>query len=1148
MIKILHIIRQASVGGAFRSLIATAKYLSIFSDYQQRIVSLLSADPVAIKIAEEAGINVIALLNREAILQEIGNADIVHLHFWNSPEIYEFIRSGLPPMRLLIKFNVAGCYPPQIITKELIDYADFALATSPYAHESTIFQELPEKIRLEKTGMIYGATDFARLANFSPKPHNTFNVGYIGTVGFVKMHPNYVPMSAGINIPNIKFIICGKGDACAKLKTEVEALQVKERFEFQGYVEDIRSVIEVMDVFGYPLCKDNYSTVELVLQEVMYAGIPAVIFPYGGASRTVVDNYTGLIVKSELEYKQAIEYLYHHPEERQRLGENARKYAEQMFGGENAAKATHKLYQKLIRSPKAKKNWGKKANQSQKLYAADLFIQSIGNTESQFLVSMTSQDIQELLDADKKIAESSPLLYSKGAGGIFHYRSYYQKNGYLRLWSGLVLQQQGKHSEAIAEFAEANELGTHWRTSWYLAKSALELGKLDLAEEALTKVLAAEPDFSEAQEKLRYLGKETNIHTQKQHSVITPTKSETRQVVSEGTNRNLLLISSKSQETLRQASLPAKNGMTIFAIPKPFKEHIGVIQTNAIKSWTLLKPKPEIIIFGEEEGTEDIVKELGVRHVPNVQHNEYGTPLLSDMFAQAHKLASHDILTYVNSDIMLVSDFIPSVKYVSTLLEEFLIIGRRWNINITTLIDFNQQNWENELRRLVNKEAVLNTAYGMDYFTYPRHLFAQLPEFAIGRAAWDTWMVYNALIKKYPVVDASEVIMCVHQNHDYAHLPKGQFTAFHGIEAQRNRELGGYPLSCRTSDATWCLKFQQSNNTPRVSVVIPARNRPLYTQKAIESVLRQTYTSYEIIVVNNGPKDIVRPILEPYQNKIQYVYLEGQKPEILAALNHGINLAQGEFITFLHPDSYFLPERLALQVNCFDKGASSIDFVHSGWQIVNSSGEITLTVKPWCDLPELDWHIWKLWKIYKYAPTKAMMFRSDRVKLLGGFNTHLKEDIADVDFVIRMGIKFTETAWLRQPTYCLRLEEGTVASTPPKFVEHLELVLDNYFSLPEVPDWMRILESRARYNTWVWGAWSMYHHKNLTQMAKYLERAFNYTPYSTEQTVSDWVDSFIRFASEYGYTIDADRLTKIPEWEQVIEKVLTVSVQKSVIV
>ncbi|MGB3513196.1 MAG: glycosyltransferase, partial [Microcoleaceae cyanobacterium] len=252
MIKILHIIRQASVGGAFRSLIATAKYLSLFSDYKQRIVSLLSAESAAIKIAKETGMNVLASLNREAILQEIVNADIVHLHFWNTPEMYEFLRSGLPPMRLLIKFNVAGCYPPQIITKELIDYADFALTTSPYAHESPIFQQLPEKIRLEKTGMIYGATDFARIANISPQPHDTFNIGYIGTVGFVKMHPNYVPMSAEINIPNVKFIVCGKGDAYPKLKRQAEALQVKERFEFQGYVEDIRSVIELMDIFCYP--------------------------------------------------------------------------------------------------------------------------------------------------------------------------------------------------------------------------------------------------------------------------------------------------------------------------------------------------------------------------------------------------------------------------------------------------------------------------------------------------------------------------------------------------------------------------------------------------------------------------------------------------------------------------------------------------------------------------------------------------------------------------------------------------------------------------------------------------------------------------------------------------------------------------------
>lgn len=51
----------------------------------------------------------------------------------------------------------------------------------------------------------------------------------------------------------------------------------------------------------------------------------------------MINNYTGLVAQSESEYTQAIEYLYHHPEERLRLGRNAKEYAQQLFGAENVA-------------------------------------------------------------------------------------------------------------------------------------------------------------------------------------------------------------------------------------------------------------------------------------------------------------------------------------------------------------------------------------------------------------------------------------------------------------------------------------------------------------------------------------------------------------------------------------------------------------------------------------------------------------------------------------------------------------------------------------------------------------------------------------------------------------------------------------------
>src|ERR1041384_2312036 len=101
--------------------------------------------------------------------------------------------------------------------------------------------------------------------------------------------------------------------------------------------------------------------------------------------------------------------------------------------------------------------------------------------------------------------------------------------------------------------------------------------------------------------------------------------------------------------------------LTLYTIPKPFRDHIGVIQRNAIHSWTRLRPRCEIILFGDDAGVAAAAAELGVRHVPAIARNEYGTPLVSDVFAQAQRLATHELLCYINADIILTGDFLPAV-------------------------------------------------------------------------------------------------------------------------------------------------------------------------------------------------------------------------------------------------------------------------------------------------------------------------------------------------------------------------------------------------------------------------------------------------------------------------------------------------------
>jgi hypothetical protein len=228
--------------------------------------------------------------------------------------------------------------------------------------------------------------------------------------------------------------------------------------------------------------------------------------------------------------------------------------------------------------------------------------------------------------------------------------------------------------------------------------------------------------------------------------------------------------------------------LTFFTIPKPFRGHVAIIQRNAIRSWALLQPASEVILFGNDEGTAEVASELGVRHVPNIVRNEYGTPLVDDVFEKAQDLAGHNLLCYVNADIILMSGFIQAVEQVASQKPRFLMVGQRHDLDVQELLDF-RLDWEDQLRVRLTQNGQLHPPAGIDYFAFPRGLWEEIPPFAIGRTGWDNWLLYGARMRGAALVDATPVVMIIHQNHDYAHLVGGQEAAWKGVEAQQNLKL-----------------------------------------------------------------------------------------------------------------------------------------------------------------------------------------------------------------------------------------------------------------------------------------------------------------------------------------------------------------------
>jgi hypothetical protein len=227
-------------------------------------------------------------------------------------------------------------------------------------------------------------------------------------------------------------------------------------------------------------------------------------------------------------------------------------------------------------------------------------------------------------------------------------------------------------------------------------------------------------------------------------------------------------MSAASSDGRGAASAP----LTIFAIPKAFRGHIAVIQRNAIASWTRMNPRPEVILFGTDEGTAEVAADLGVRHVPAVQKNQWGTPLVSDLFGQAQALGHSPWLCYVNADIVLFDDFISAVSRVAAWTERFLVVGRRTDLDITEPLS-SETNWSAQLKDSVRNNGRLQIARNIDYFAFSRGLYPAMPPLAIGRFWWDNWLLWKARSLGVPVIDATSVVTAVHQNHDYSHTTYG---------------------------------------------------------------------------------------------------------------------------------------------------------------------------------------------------------------------------------------------------------------------------------------------------------------------------------------------------------------------------------------
>ncbi|MEI7596458.1 MAG: glycosyltransferase [Bacteroidota bacterium] len=206
-----------------------------------------------------------------------------------------------------------------------------------------------------------------------------------------------------------------------------------------------------------------------------------------------------------------------------------------------------------------------------------------------------------------------------------------------------------------------------------------------------------------------------------------------------------------------------------------------------------------------------------------------------------------------------------------------------------------------------------------------------------------------------------------------------------------------------------------------ISVIIPSYNHEKYIKKCVDSVLNQTYNDFEIIIIDDGSKDSSNDILASYTDS-RIVYIKQENQGAHNAINRGLSIAKGDFLTILNSDDEFHPQRLEKCFHIFQTN-QDVDFISTWIDVINIEGTVLGTKMAWLNMEP--WEIKNRDLTFHgsdYAlnalmanfvgTTSNMIFRREVYLNIGGMRE--LRFAHDWDFLLRVCAKFN----------CLNFEES----------------------------------------------------------------------------------------------------------------------------
>lgn len=440
-LNILHITTHlgGGVGKALSSIVTHEQKFNL--KHKHRI--LLLDDPEKDQFVDVCRKGCIEVLFKGGLCnleQELSAVDIVVLHWWHHPVMASFL-AHFPqiPLRLVLWAHVNGCnYPCLPFSFVILPHKTFF--TSPYSLENAHWTTQQQEEIRQRSAVVYGLGKLelcAAIRHKKPTP-GKFVIGYVGTLNTSKLHPQFVDFCYAVleKVPDARFVMVGDIVGSEVILKKATEYNIHDRFVFTGYSTNITDELSSFDIFGYPLNPKHFGTTENALLEAMAFGLPVVALNHNAEKYIIKEhNVVGLLADSIEHYAECIAYLHDNPDERARIGANAREYVGRCFSFDRNVELMRTELDAVARMPQKEFDFASIFG----VQPYEWFLSCLGDDRPAFYGSLSSDTtVKPSNVVENAIRGCSQILKEKTKSSVQHFADTFPEDLTLQYWKNIL--------------------------------------------------------------------------------------------------------------------------------------------------------------------------------------------------------------------------------------------------------------------------------------------------------------------------------------------------------------------------------------------------------------------------------------------------------------------------------------------------------------------------------------------------------------------------------------------------------------------------------------------------------------------------------------------------------------------------------------